>query len=100
MPSPIISHQPMPSSHTRTVTTPFGQFYSIPGAETVIRGALRYQGLALVDLDWLIASVQPWLDRSLIWADMMKKTISAVAARDQQLTCYPLRPTRDIHEVR
>ena len=63
-------------------STPFKQFYNIPEAETVVRGTLRYQGFpefikALVDLGWLNADVQPWLDSNLTWADVMKKTIGA-----------------------
>jgi len=63
-------------------STPFKQFYNIPEAETVVRGTLRYQGFpefikALVDLGWLNADVQPWLDGNLTWADVMKKTIGA-----------------------
>ena len=45
-------------------STPIGQFYSIPGAESVVRGALRYQRFpefikAVVDLGRLNADVQP-----------------------------------------
>lgn len=69
-------------------STPFKQFYNIPEAETVVRGTLRYQGFpefikALVDLGWLNADVQPWLDGSLTWADVMKKTIGAEDSREE-----------------
>ena len=52
--------------------TPFGQFYNIPEAETVVRGTLIYLGFhefikGLVDLYWL--------DSSLTWADVMKKRL-------------------------
>ena len=69
-------------------STPFKQFYNLPEAETVVRGTLRYQGFpefikALVDLGWLNADVQPWLDSSLTWADVMKKTIGAEDSREE-----------------
>ncbi|KAK2467601.1 hypothetical protein APHAL10511_000456 [Amanita phalloides] len=71
-------------------STPFKQFYNIPEAETVVRGTLRYQGFpefikALVDLGWLNAEIQPWLNSSLTWADVMKKTIEASDAREETL---------------
>ncbi|KAF8629313.1 hypothetical protein AX15_003516 [Amanita polypyramis BW_CC] len=71
-------------------STPFKQFYNIHEAETVIRGTLRYQGTpqfikALVDLGWLNAEVQPWLNDSLTWAEVMRKAIGAADSSERTL---------------
>lgn len=47
-------------------SVPFREFYNIPGAETVIRGSLRYSGnpafvRALIRMGWLDTQPQEWL---------------------------------------
>ena len=75
---------------------PFGEWYGIPEAETVVRGTLRYQGFpefikALVDLGWLDAAVKEWLTSDLTWAEVTQKAIGASSASETCVERPPLR---------
>ena len=68
-------------------SVPFGEWYNIPEAETVVRGTLRYQGFpefikALVDLGWLDATVKEWLTPDLAWAEVTQKAIGASSSSE------------------
>jgi hypothetical protein len=73
-------------------STPFREFYSIPEAETIVRGTLRYQGFpefikALVDIGFLDAEPKEWLKEGITWAEILQK---AVAADDSSEACVPI----------
>ena len=72
-------------------SVPFREFYSIPEAETVVRGTLRYQGFpgfvrALVALGWLSVERREWLVEGLTWAQVFQK---ATGAGDASERCAP-----------
>ncbi|KAG8935354.1 hypothetical protein FRC02_008290 [Tulasnella sp. 418] len=73
---------------------PFREFYSIPEADTVIRGTLRYQGFpefikALVDLGWLDASEKDWLSeeagKQLTFSQITQRLLGLEGADDSTL---------------
>jgi len=71
-------------------SVPFGEWYNIPEAETVVRGTLRYQGFpqfikALVDLGWLDDTVKEWLTGDLTWAEVTQKAIGASSSSEVDL---------------
>lgn len=75
---------------------PFGEWYGIPEAETVVRGTLRYQGFpefikALVDLGWLDATAKEWLTSDLTWAEVTQKAIGASSTSETCVERPPLR---------
>ena len=72
-------------------SVPFREFYSIPEAETVVRGTLRYQGFpafvqALVKLGWLNMETKEWLKDGLTWAEIFQQSVGAADASER---CVP-----------
>ena len=73
-------------------STPFREFYNIPKAETVLRGALRYRGFpafieALVALGCLDVSHKEWLVAGITWAEATQKVTGAVDATEAYVAC-------------
>ncbi|KAM5545793.1 hypothetical protein V8D89_000831 [Ganoderma adspersum] len=71
-------------------SVPFREFYSIPEAETVVRGTLRYQGFpgfvkALVALGWLSIEKKDWLAEGLTWAQVFQQATGAADASESTL---------------
>ena len=66
----------------------FREFYNIPGAHTVHRGNLRYQGFpklvkALVKIGFVSAEAKEWLKEGLTWAEITQKAIGAENAQER-----------------
>jgi saccharopine dehydrogenase (NADP+, L-glutamate forming) len=71
-------------------STPFRDFYKIPEAHTIIRGALRYEGnpvlvKALADLGWLDSSGKAWLQDGLAWAELQQRITGADSPAEPEL---------------
>ncbi|KAF2114999.1 saccharopine dehydrogenase-like protein [Lophiotrema nucula] len=73
-------------------STPYRQRYSIPEAQTIIRGTLRYQGFpeyikTLVDMGFLSEEPQNFLvkDSSLSWKEATQKIIGATSTNENDL---------------
>ncbi len=63
-------------------SVPFRDFYSIPEAQTVVRGSLRYEGnpslfRVLVQLGWIDTESKEWLKDGLTWAQIQSRLIGA-----------------------
>ena len=73
-------------------STPYGVWYGIEGAETVVRGTLRYQGFcefvrALVDMGWLDEGEKAWLveKKAWVWREVVKVVVGAEDASEGAL---------------
>lgn len=71
-------------------STTYKELYSIPEAETVIRGTLRYQGFpefikALVDLGFLKETEQDAFKSAIAWNDAFAKLIGAASSSEKDL---------------
>jgi saccharopine dehydrogenase (NADP+, L-glutamate forming) len=71
-------------------STPYRERYNIPGAQTVIRGTLRYQGNpALVqtfrDLGMLDEDEKDFLKSKISWKDAFAKIVGSSSTSDQDL---------------
>ncbi|OSD05658.1 saccharopine dehydrogenase [Trametes coccinea BRFM310] len=71
-------------------SVPFREVYGIPGAETVMRGSLRYQGFpnfvrALVTIGLLDMEPKPWLRDGLTWAEVTRHALGASDADERTL---------------
>ncbi|KEF61722.1 saccharopine dehydrogenase [NADP+, L-glutamate-forming] [Exophiala aquamarina CBS 119918] len=74
-------------------STPYRERYSIPEAQTVIRGTLRYQGFpefvkVLVDIGFLSDEEQSFLkpsDKPITWAEATQKIIGATSSKESDL---------------
>ena len=78
-------------------SVPFREFYSIPEAETVVRGTLRYQGFpafvqALVKLGWLNMEAKEWLKDGLTWAEIFQQSVGAADASERCVSMTSLLP--------
>jgi spermidine synthase len=65
-------------------SVPFGEYYKIPEAETVLRGTLRYQGFpefvgTLVKIGWMDATEKDWLKEGMTWGQL---TAQAIGTKD------------------
>jgi saccharopine dehydrogenase (NADP+, L-glutamate forming) len=73
-------------------STPYKERYSIPEAQTIIRGTLRYQGFpeyikALVDIGFLSEEPQDYLkeDSQRSWRDATAKVIGATSDKEEDI---------------
>ena len=71
-------------------STPYRERYSIPEAQTVIRGTLRYQGFpefvkVLVDIGFLSEDKQDFLNEEISWAEATHKIIGATSKKEPDL---------------
>ncbi|GJJ14450.1 hypothetical protein Clacol_008714 [Clathrus columnatus] len=71
-------------------SAPFREYYSIPEAQTVLRGTLRYQGFpefiaVLVKIGFLDEGKKEWLKEGLTWAQITQNTIGANEATEPTL---------------
>ncbi|KAH9818053.1 Saccharopine dehydrogenase-domain-containing protein [Melampsora americana] len=73
-------------------STPFREFYSIPEAETVVRGTMRYQGFpafikTLVDIGFLNEADQAYLkpDAQISWNEVTARVLGASDSSENTL---------------
>ncbi|KZF22671.1 putative Saccharopine dehydrogenase [Xylona heveae TC161] len=74
-------------------STPYKERYSIPEADTIVRGTLRYQGFpefikALVDIGFLSEETLDFLkpsDKPLSWKDATQKILNASSHKESDL---------------
>lgn len=71
-------------------STPFRERYSIPEAQTVIRGTLRYQGnpsfiQTLSDLGFLSEEPQDFLKSKISWKEATAKIVGSTSRADEDL---------------
>ncbi|KAI1342258.1 Saccharopine dehydrogenase [Xylariaceae sp. FL0016] len=71
-------------------STPYKERYSIPEAQTIIRGTLRYQGFpefikVLVDIGFLDDTEQESLKQSVSWKEATQKILGASASNQSDL---------------
>lgn len=74
-------------------STPFREFYNIPEAQTVIRGSLRYNGnpqltRALQKTGWLDTELQPWLDKTMSWAEITARTTNSSGSSEEYVQVF------------
>jgi len=71
-------------------STPYKERYSIPEAQTIIRGTLRYQGFpefvrVLVDMGFLSDEEQSFLKEPISWKEATSKVLGASSTDDHDL---------------
>ncbi|RMZ83746.1 hypothetical protein DV738_g937, partial [Chaetothyriales sp. CBS 135597] len=71
-------------------STPYKERYSIPEAQTIIRGTLRYQGFpefvkVLVDIGFLSDEKRDFLDKEIPWSEATQKIIGANSTSESDL---------------
>lgn len=71
-------------------STPYKERYSIPEAQTIIRGTLRYQGFpefvrVLVDMGFLSDEEQSFLKEPISWKDATAKVLGSSSATESDL---------------
>ena len=71
-------------------STPYRERYSIPEAQTVIRGTLRYQGFpefikVLVDIGFLSEDKHDFLSKPIPWAEATQKILGATSKSQSDL---------------
>ncbi|KAL3457579.1 Saccharopine dehydrogenase [Aspergillus heterothallicus] len=88
-------------------STPFRERYSIPEAQTVVRGTLRYQGFpefikVLVDIGFLSDEARDYLNSPISWKDATQKILGATSSSEKDLqwaiqskTAFPNNDERD-----
>jgi saccharopine dehydrogenase (NADP+, L-glutamate forming) len=72
-------------------STPYRERYSIPEAQTVIRGTLRYQGFpefvkVLVDIGFLSEDKRSFLDSEISWAEATSKIIGSTSHNEADIS--------------
>lgn len=88
-------------------STPFRERYSIPEAQTVVRGTLRYQGFpemikVLVDIGFLDDAPSSVFDKPTSWKEATKQVLGATSSSEKDLqsaiaskTNFPSNEERD-----
>ena len=71
-------------------STPYKERYSIPEAQTIIRGTLRYQGFpefvrVLVDMGFLSDEAQDFLKEPIPWKEATQKILTASSSSEADL---------------
>jgi saccharopine dehydrogenase (NADP+, L-glutamate forming) len=71
-------------------STPYRERYSIPEAQTLVRGTLRYQGFpqfvkVLVDIGFLSEDKHDFLSKDITWAEATRKIIGASSKTENDL---------------
>ncbi|KAF1981158.1 Saccharopine dehydrogenase [Aulographum hederae CBS 113979] len=71
-------------------STPYRERYSIPEAQTIIRGTLRYQGFAsfvkcLVDIGFLSDKDEDYLKSPMTWKEATSKILGATSRAEEDL---------------
>ncbi|KAL4871646.1 hypothetical protein BDV12DRAFT_163487 [Aspergillus spectabilis] len=71
-------------------STPFRERYSIPEAQTVVRGTLRYQGFpefikVLVDIGFLSDEAAEYLNSPMPWKEATQKILGATSSSEKDL---------------
>ncbi|KPI37816.1 Saccharopine dehydrogenase [NADP(+), L-glutamate-forming] [Cyphellophora attinorum] len=71
-------------------STPYRERYSIPEAQTVVRGTLRYAGFpqfvkVLVDVGFLSDEKRDFLDKPISWAEATQKIIGVSSGSESDL---------------
>lgn len=71
-------------------STPYKERYSIPEAETIVRGTLRYQGFpqfirVLVEIGFLEDTAQDILSTPISWREATKNVVDAVSSSTADL---------------
>jgi saccharopine dehydrogenase (NADP+, L-glutamate forming) len=71
-------------------STPYRERYSIPEAQTLVRGTLRYQGFpqfvkVLVDIGFLSEDKHDFLSKDITWAEATQKIIGASSKTENDL---------------
>ncbi|TVY67403.1 Saccharopine dehydrogenase [NADP(+),L-glutamate-forming] [Lachnellula suecica] len=71
-------------------STPYKERYSIPEAQTIIRGTLRYQGFpefvrVLVDMGFLSDDAQDYLKEPIPWKEATQKILTATSSSEEDL---------------
>lgn len=71
-------------------STPYKERYSIPEAQTIVRGTLRYQGFpeyikALVDIGFLVEDEKDFLKEKRTWKDATAKIIGSSSDKEEDI---------------
>lgn len=71
-------------------STPYKERYSIPEAQTIVRGTLRYQGFpeyikCLVDIGFLSEDSNDFLKEKHSWKDVTAKVVQASSSKEEDL---------------